>query len=90
MKLSGYDYNIQYKCGKSLVLADTMSRLSSSENHEITGLTANIHSLVSISDPRLLELQSETKNDPVLQKLVLCVQNGWPSTVKQIDSDIRE
>ena len=60
MKLSGYDYEIQYKPGSQMVLADTMSRLSSSESGEIPGLTVNIHSLVSVSDQRLLSLQEET------------------------------
>ena len=90
MKLSGYDYEIQYKPGSQMVLADTMSRLSSSESGEIPGLTVNIHSLVSVSDQRLLSLQQETKKDSILQSLMEHVQNGWPESIEKVKPEIRD
>ena len=68
MLLSGFDYEIRYRPGKEMVLPDTMSRLSSSEKEEISGLTVNIHSLVRVSDKRLSELLDETQDDEVLRR----------------------
>ena len=84
MKLSGYDYEIGYKPGSQMVLADTMSRLSGSDHAEVPGLTVNIHSLVSVSDQRLLSLQEDTKNDRALQSLMELVQNDWPASFKKV------
>ena len=47
-----------------------------------------IHSLVSVSDQRLVDLQKETSNDVVLQKLKVLVRNGWPASIKQLDQDL--
>ena len=87
MKLSGYDYEIEYKPGSQMVLADTMSRLSGSDHAEVPGLIIiimNIHSLVSVSDQRLLSLQEDTKNDRALQSLMELVQNDWPASFKKV------
>ena len=53
MKLSSYDYDIQYKPGKEMVMPHTMSRLSGTDTEEIPGLKVNVHNLVSISDERV-------------------------------------
>ena len=32
-----------------------------------------------------IEAQKVTKADPVLQKLYLCIKNGWPQAKKKLD-----
>ena len=71
-------------------LPDTMSRLSNSEKDEIPGLDVQLHSLVSISDARLLSLRNETKDDMVLRRLAELVRTGWPSSIKQLHPDTKE
>ena len=90
MKLSGYDYEIKYRPGNEMVLPDTMSRLSSTDKHEIPGLSVNIHSLVSVSDERLTSLKEETGKDPTITKVMKNVREGWPASVKKVDREIRE
>ena len=90
MKLSSYDYEIKYKPGPELVLPDTMSRLSNTDQEEIPGLTVNIHNLVSVSEERLKILKEETAQDTTLQKVIHNVQQGWQDSVKKVDKDIRE
>ena len=89
MKLSQYDYDIHYKCGKDMVLPDTFSRLSQADQGEIPGLKVKIHSLVNVSKSRLGRLRQETENDVVLQKLKKVFEEGWPSSIKGLGADLK-
>ena len=89
MKLSPYDFEIEYKPGEEMVLPDTFSRLSQADHGEIRGLKVRIHNLVDISCSRLAQLKHETENDSVLQKLLVVFNNGWPSTIKSLDEELR-
>ena len=89
MNLSQYDFDIQYKPGKDMVLPDTFSRLSQSDQHEVPGLKVKIHSLVDASKSRLDRLRHDTENDVVLQKLKRVFLEGWPTSIKSLDKDVR-
>ena len=60
MKLSPYDFEIEWKPGEEMVLPDTFSRLSAADHGEIPGLKVRVHSLVDISCSRLEILKTET------------------------------
>jgi hypothetical protein len=89
MNLCQYDFDIKYKPGKDMVLPDTLSRLSQADRHEVPGLKVRVHSLVNVSKTRLARLRQETKNDVVLQKLKKVFHEGWPSSIKSLDTDLR-
>ena len=69
MKLQPYDYNIVYKPGKQVVLADALSRLNPEDEEEIPELNVRIHDIIDISPTKVEELQKCTADDPVLQLL---------------------
>ena len=89
MKLSPYDFEIEWKPGEEMVLPDTFSRLSAADHGEIPGLKVRVHSLVDVSCSRLEKLKTETEKDGVLQKLLGVFRNGWPSTIKALDAELR-
>ena len=89
MKLSPYDFSIHYKPGEEMVMPDTFSRLSQVDQDEIPGLKVHVHSIVDISCLRLAKLKRETERDCVLQKLKKVFEEGWPSSIKGLDKDLR-
>ena len=89
MNICQYDYEIEHVPGKYMVMPDTFSRLSQDDNAEIPGLHVQIHSLVDVSDDRLIQLRQDTEGDSTLQKLKDLVSSGWPSSLKKVDPDVR-
>ena len=89
MGICQYDYEIEHVPGKYMVMPDTFSRLSQDDKVEIPGLKVQIHCLVDVTDYKLNQLVRETENDGTLQKLKSMVLNGWPSSIKSVDPEIR-
>ena len=92
MRLQRYTFKVAYKPGKSLVLADTLSRaqlagqVGRSNNFEVFAMDL---SLVDCSNPNissetLSRFQQETRNDEVLRELSVVVLKGWPDTREQV------
>lgn len=79
LKLLNYDISLQYAPGKTIQLADYLSRymIKSDENDEDKSLTESILS-INVSDERKLELQRETEQDEVLRKIKEFCRIGWP------------
>ena len=80
MKLSAYYYDIQYLEGKENVYADFLSRQpmenvppSEEEMVEVQVLLIAGEGIVNAE-----MVKAETKNDPVLRKVIEYVRNGWP------------
>ena len=88
LKLQGYNFSIEYKPGKELMLADTLSRLPSLENQETINLDVRVD-LVKFQPERLESIRSSTRQDPVLNQLVNVIINGWPDTIKDVPTHIR-
>ena len=89
MSIIQYDYQIVHVPGKYLVMPDAMSRLSQADFDEMPGLRVQIHSLVDVTETRLDQLKRATTSDTTLQKLMVIVREGWPSSIKKVDHDIR-
>ena len=89
MLTSQYDFDLQHRPGKEMVLPDTLSRLSTAENHQIPGLKIGVHSIVEVTDMRLKQLVEDTANDVVLQRLLSVFQEGWPDSIKSLHKDVR-
>ena len=89
MSIWPYDYHIEHAPGSEMVLPDTFSRLSQADTNEMPGLKIEINSLVEISDSRLKQLKQETESNSTMKKLKIMVENGWPSSIKKVDPEIR-
>jgi hypothetical protein len=82
-----YDYSLVYKPGKSLVLADTLSRayLSQScpealatDRLDFEQVHSVVHGIIGTESCRE-KLVSQTATDPVMQVLVSYIEKGWPA-----------
>ena len=84
-----YDFVLQHKPGKEMVLPDALSRLSCADQTVVTGGRVSIHELVDVSVSRLDRLQKETDSDEILVQLKKYVQYGWPSSCKSLPAELR-
>ena len=79
LRAQEYNYNLIYKAGSSIPVADALSRspidvAMVDENEYVSNLF-----YMPISDERLAEFKIATAKDPVLQKLKETIMQGWPS-----------
>lgn len=86
LKVQKYDVSIVYKPGPEMYLADTLSRafLPTTENSQGEFERVNAVQLLPMTDERLEELRSSTRDDEVLQKLKEVIQNGWPEEKQEL------
>ncbi|CAC5410926.1 unnamed protein product [Mytilus coruscus] len=83
LRLQKYDIILQYRPGKEMYLADTLSRAYLKETSDTSITTDEIESInlvdeLPISEERISELQEHTKNDFQMQELKEVIQEGWP------------
>ena len=89
LHLQPYDCMIQYKPSKEMVIADTLSRLSSRDQDEIPGMQVKIHQLVEFSPVELQQIKDETAKDGTLQYLTQQVVQGCPDSIKKVHPEIK-
>ena len=87
--VGNYDFSIQHRPGKEMVLPDVLSRLSGVDKVEVQGTRARVDQLVDISPSRLQRLQQETDNDETLVKLKEMVRKGWPRSCKSVEPALK-
>jgi len=83
LRIHKYDIKLQYEPGKSIQLADALSRINPCEGEEIKGLNITVHEIninVNASPTRIDDIQRETAKDPILQVLAETINKGWPET----------
>ena len=88
LRLQQYDFTIEYKPGKDMTLADTLSRLPSPGNNDTIDLDLTIGQ-VRFSSEKIKSLQHETKHDPTLSKLIATIIEGWPDSIQDLPTTIR-
>ena len=88
LKLQGYHFNLEYKPGKEMALADTLSRLPSKLNDSTIDLDTRVHT-VRFTKERLDIIREETKKDQCLITLTSTIINGWPDSIKDLPEEIR-
>ena len=85
LRLSKYDIQVVYVGSKSVLLADTLSRLvEQGSAREIPGLDVSIAQVLKVEPTRLESLQEDTKADPTLAELTDLILTGWPSSMQDI------
>ncbi|XP_041374692.1 uncharacterized protein K02A2.6-like [Gigantopelta aegis] len=80
--------------GKSLVVADTLSRFpvgkpeSSELENEITSHIDSFEVNLPVSDVKLERIREATKEDPEMHLLTSCIIDGWPSHSQNIRASL--
>ena len=92
LRLQKYDFQLSYKSGSKMVLADALSRASLKDaDPEISDeeLAAQIHMVYrnnEVTDIILEEIGRLTADDCVLSELSEKIQNGWPSRRDEVNN----
>jgi len=90
-----YDYILEYKPGKELVLPDMLSRAPFPETASggmEEEIALHVHLLTSslpVSKPNLEEIKEATANDPSLKELKKMIKFGWPETKSHTPASIQ-
>ena len=95
LQLQKYDLHIEFVKGKSIPLADTLSRKYLSDTYPdlSTGLDIHVHSVVSnlpFSDAKLQELVDAGKSDQKFHNLKNVIKDGWPENRSDCSPSIIE
>ncbi|UYV66844.1 K02A2.6-like [Cordylochernes scorpioides] len=87
MKLIAFDFKLQYKPGKYLIVADTLSRDTHPMDELPTPFLEDKRMVkmvcVNISDEKLVTMQIYTREDTALVKVIDYVIEGWPICKKR-------
>lgn len=91
LKVQKYDLRVQYKPGRELYIADTLSRTCINENNDL--ICDSDYSVFSVenlpvSQAKMSELRAETQKDLELMTLKDTVLSGWPENKKQLNPQI--
>ena len=98
LKLQQYDFSVQYKKGKEMYIADTLSRapLNNPTEHGIGEEQVFCSELLSmdlkppnLSSDTFQRLQKETSMDIAMSALYKVVKQGWPSDKALLPPEIR-
>ena len=86
LKIQDYNYNLIYKPGPAIPIADALSRNpvdSSSQINFISNLD-----LSPVSEDRFLQIKRATETDAALRKLRLVIAQGWPETRGELPPEV--
>ena len=86
LKIQKYDVTIVYKPGPEMYLADTLSRafLPTTKNTQGEFERVNAVKLLPMTDERLEEIRTSTRDDDMLQQLKEVIQIGWPEEKQEL------
>ncbi|KAG1953647.1 hypothetical protein F2P79_009188 [Pimephales promelas] len=97
IRLMRFNAKAEYVPGKSLVVADALSRHPSSTPqldsveliNDITALEESTRAAWPMSCTRLNEVIESTKTDPELQVVIKYVRQGWPKYPSQVSEHVK-
>ncbi|CAM1325938.1 Uncharacterised protein r2_g3487 [Pycnogonum litorale] len=89
LRLQRYDYEINYRPGREMVLADSLSRLPKIGSDLAIDLDLQV-CFVQFSTPRIYEIQVETQKDPELYLLAEYIKTGFPEVQNDLPKQIRQ
>nr|XP_023665577.1 uncharacterized protein K02A2.6-like [Paramormyrops kingsleyae] len=93
MRLMRFNAKAEYMPGKSMVVADALSRspLSTTEDFMSADVSAHVNAIIKglpVSQRKLTEIKMETQKDDQLRMVEEFVKGGWPEYAKSIPSSI--
>ena len=92
LRLQKYDIQLQYRPGKEMYLADTLSRaylpLDKQEVDTTEFESINAVDDMPISGERIKELQEHTEADETLQEVRETIQHGWPENKSDVSINV--
>lgn len=88
LKLQGYNFTIEYK-PRILTLPDSLSRFPNPQNKEAIDLDLQVDH-VQFSTHKISDVHSLTRAEPVLNQLIEMIIQGWPDTLREVPTDLRE
>ena len=95
LRMQQYDYTLEHKPGKELVLPDMLSRAPLPETTHGSmeeEIALHVHLLTSnlpVSKPKLEEIKEATANDSSLKELKDTTKSGWPETKSRTPASIQ-
>lgn len=94
LKLLKYDLTVEYVPGKSLYIADTLSRLylkeETPEDPEMAFVVHNLVNLVPMSQDEKKNIQNWTKEDNILKFVLEFQKTNWPDTTKNLCPEMKQ
>lgn len=90
LKLLNYDISLEYAPGKTIQIADYLSRymIQTGNSEEDKTITESVMS-INVSDKRKSEIQLETENDIQLKLIKEFCMNGWPNNKSNCPDNIK-
>ena len=91
LKLQKYDFTLSYTPGKHMYVADSLSRAHGNEEPKTdieTEVKVSVDAVIEniqMSKQKLQDIVSETREDPVMQKLIRQIIRGWPESRAQCE-----
>lgn len=95
LKVQGYSFDVIYRPGSQMILADTLSRLPNPENNTDIDLDEQVDAtdvttaMINFSEQKQTKLREETIKDPTLCAVRDLVYNGWPEHIKDLPNPAR-
>lgn len=89
LQLQRYNFELIYKAGKELHIADTLSR-AFLPNHDVVEEEFEVMEVMNISKQRAAEVQQASKDSEEHQKLAKFIMQGWPENSQEVPAIIRQ
>lgn len=83
IKVQQYHLNVNYKPGKYLYIADTLSRATEQKADDKDRFKVYALQYLPISDSKVLELATESTKDEEILALQRVITDGWPENISQ-------
>lgn len=93
LRLQNYNLDVEYKKGKDMVLADTLSRAYLSEHVQSSFVNmlqeVRYQETLMMSEERIEEIRKHVRMDEALQELYAVIKEGWPESRKEVPMSAR-
>ena len=103
VKIQGYDFQLVYRPGNQMIIADVLSRLPNPEKNDEIPLDVTVDDimlevddenacsidLINLSINKRMQLREMSTADHTLCALQRVVYSGWPDTIKDLPKDLR-
>ena len=95
LQLQKFDFELRYRPGKDLLLADALSRAYLSETEvdlledEVEGHVCMVKLELNATPNKIKEFVNETDKDTTLKELKELILNGWPNSNKKVKNNLK-